>query len=163
MSSPKYDLKKLHWLWLSGLITVLDQFTKQWIVKSAALFEIRPIFFNFNIVLKYNKGAAFGFLAGAGEWQRWLFCLIAILVSSCIVVWLSRLPRRDHWTAIALALILGGALGNLWDRFRFGYVIDFIDFYIRGWHFATFNVADAAISVGAVMLGITLLRIKKQS
>ena len=107
---------------------------------------------HFNLTLVYNTGAAFSFLADAGGWQRWFFVLLAIGVSALLLVWLYRLERDQHWLAAALALVLGGAVGNLVDRILHGHVIDFIDLYAGGWHWPAFNVADSAITVGAVML-----------
>ena len=105
-----------------------------------------------NLTLTHNTGAAFSLLHRAGGWQRWLFAALAVVVSIAIVIWLKRLPRNARWTAAGLALVLGGALGNLWDRLAHGYVVDFIDFYYGEWHWPAFNVADSAITLGAVML-----------
>jgi signal peptidase II len=105
-----------------------------------------------NWTLAFNTGAAFSFLQDAGGWQRWLFTFLAVAVSSVLVIWLSRLSRRDWRTALPLALVIGGALGNLIDRVRLGHVTDFIEVYYRHWSWPAFNVADSAISVGAVLL-----------
>ena len=111
--------------------------------------------------LAYNPGAAFSFLANHSGWQRWFFAGIAAVVSVVLVVWLKRL-RNDTWTAIALALILGGALGNLYDRLVLGHVIDFILVHWRQeWYYPAFNLADSAITVGAVMLALDMFRKKK--
>lgn len=104
-----------------------------------------------------NYGAAFSFLADAGGWQRWFFGAVALGFSAMVIVWLWRLPAAKRWEPIALALILGGAIGNLWDRILLGYVRDFISVYYGSWHFPVFNVADMAISIGAAMLVIELL------
>jgi signal peptidase II len=104
-----------------------------------------------------NYGAAFSFLADAGGWQRWFFGAVALGFSAMVIVWLWRLPAIKRWEPLALALILGGAIGNLWDRIVLGYVRDFISVYYGSWHFPVFNVADMAISVGATMLVIELL------
>ena len=135
-------------------MVALDQITKFAVVGAFALHEQMPLMPYFNLTLAHNPGAAFSFLSDAGGWQRWFFTAIALGVSVAIVVWLKRLPTNDRWMAIALALILGGALGNVWDRMTLGYVIDFLDFYVDQWHWPAFNVADAAITIGAVMLAI---------
>ena len=114
------------------------------------------------MTLKYNTGAAFGFLANETGWQKLFFCSVAVFMSVALSVWLFRLSKDMRWTAFALALIIGGALGNLWDRLFLGYVIDYIDFYIKSSHFATFNLADSAISVGAGMLIIEAVFFKRR-
>jgi signal peptidase II len=123
-----------------------------------SLHEIIPITPFLNITLAHNTGAAFSFLGSAGGWQQYLFTSIAIIVSIVMVIWIYRLPSSDRWTAYALALIIGGALGNLGDRVMLGYVVDFIDFYVGTWHFAAFNLADSAICVGAGILLLTTFR-----
>lgn len=107
-----------------------------------------------NFVLAYNTGAAFGFLNRASGWQNVFFIGIAVVVSIVIVRMLRQLKPGQSWIAVALMLVLGGALGNLLDRLRFGYVVDFIDFYIGSWHWYTFNVADSAITCGAILLAL---------
>lgn len=131
---------------------VLDQVTKYLIQTQLGYREIVPVLPSLNLTLSYNRGAAFSFLSEAGGWQQWFFVGLAIIVSAVILVWLYRLPSKDKWTACGLSLILGGALGNLWDRIMLGHVVDFIDFYVKTWHFATFNIADSAICVGASIL-----------
>lgn len=142
----------LHWLWLSALVVVIDQITKYWVVAEFELYERLSVLPFFNLTLAHNEGAAFSFLAGAGGWQRWFFTAIALVVSVALVVWLKRLPKSDRLVAIALALILGGAIGNVYDRIMFGYVVDFLDFFWNGYHFPAFNVADSAITVGAGLM-----------
>ncbi len=142
----------MRWLWLSVLVVVLDQFSKFFISENLTLNPPVELTSWLNLVLAHNTGAAFSFLGEAGGWQRWFFAILAGVVSIVLIVWLLKLPKKAVWMASALALILGGAIGNLIDRVRFGHVVDFIDFHIDTWHFATFNIADAAISVGAVML-----------
>jgi signal peptidase II len=143
----------LAWLALSLLVVALDQLTKH-----IALVELRPyephavIPGLLNWTLAFNPGAAFSFLAGENGWQRWLFTVLAIGVSSLLAAWLSRMPRADWRNALPLSLIIGGALGNLVDRLRFGHVTDFVQVYWGDWSFPAFNVADSAISVGAVLL-----------
>lgn len=142
----------LKWLWLSFVVIVLDQLTKY--VATDLLIYAEPVAVIpfFNLTLLHNTGAAFSFLSDAGGWQRWFFALMAVGVSAGIIVWISRLESKQKWLAIALALIVGGALGNLWDRLYFGYVVDFIQLYYEQWYWPAFNIADSAISVGAVML-----------
>ena len=142
----------LRWFALAATILLLDQLTKLWIVAQFRLGESRYINGIFNLVRAHNEGAAFSFLSDAGGWQRWFFSLIAMVVSVVIAIWLTRLPRQRVLEGLALALILGGALGNLYDRLTLGYVVDFLDFHWANWHFAAFNVADMGISVGAALL-----------
>jgi signal peptidase II len=145
------------WLWWSVLIVVLDQVTKviaeQWLLPLQPL----PVLPSFNLTLMYNTGAAFSFLAGAGGWQRGLFIVLASVISVVLVIWLLRLSRDQRLQAAALVLVLGGAVGNLIDRILYGHVIDFIQLYYQQWYWPTFNIADAAISVGAVLLIIDTL------
>ena len=144
----------LPWLGLSLLIVVLDQITKVLATKHLIYLQAKPLFPGLNLTLVHNTGAAFSFLSEAGGWQRWFFIALTIGVSIALVYWLATLSRKRRWLAVALALVLGGALGNLWDRITMGYVIDFIDVYYGTMHWPAFNVADSAISVGAVMLVI---------
>ena len=151
----KLQAKTLPWLkWfaLAATILLLDQLTKLWIMAEFSLGQSLYVNGIFNLVRAHNEGAAFSFLSDAGGWQRWLFTVISAVVSLIIAVWLTRLPRQRVLEALALSLILGGALGNLYDRMTLGYVVDFLDFHWGNWHFAAFNVADMAISVGAVLI-----------
>jgi signal peptidase II len=155
MRKQKPEQKTLPWLrWFAVAATVLllDQLTKLWIVAEFSLGESRYINGIFNLVRAHNEGAAFSFLSDAGGWQRWFLSLISIVVSMVIAIWLTRLPRQRVLEGLALSLILGGALGNLYDRLAFGYVVDFLDFHWANWHFAAFNIADMGISVGAALL-----------
>ncbi len=140
------------WLWLSALVVILDQLTKQIAEHTLTLFQPLPVLPFFNLTLMYNTGAAFSFLAGAGGWQRWFFLGLSLLVSIVLVVWIARLKRGEGLIASALALILGGAVGNMIDRAVFGHVIDFIQVYYERWYFPAFNLADSAITIGAVLL-----------
>jgi signal peptidase II len=142
----------LRWMWLSLLVVLLDQWSKALAVKHLVLNAPLPQFPGLNLTLVHNTGAAFSLLRDAGGWQRWLFILLAIGIGAFILTWLARIPARRVWLGCALGLVLGGALGNLWDRIALGYVIDFIDVYYARWHWPAFNVADSAITVGAVML-----------
>ena len=140
------------WLWLSLVIIGLDQLSK-FLVVSHVSYEERIVVFPFlNIILGYNTGAAFNFLDSFGKASIYLLGATSIIVAIILIIWLSRLTRDDRFKAGAICLIIGGALGNCIDRLRLNHVIDFIDFHIHGWHFATFNVADSAICIGAFML-----------
>ncbi|MBD1587980.1 signal peptidase II [Pseudomonas typographi] len=154
---------RLGWLWLSALVFIIDQASKAWFEHTLGLYDqivVIPDLFSWT--LAYNTGAAFSFLADHSGWQRWLFAAIAIVVSAVLLVWLKRLGRQDTWLAIALALVLGGALGNLYDRMVLGHVIDFIYVHWRDtWRYPAFNVADSAITVGAVMLALDMFKSKK--
>ncbi len=147
----------LKWLWLSALVIAFDQVTKYMVTDSLQLFQSIPIMPSLNLVLAHNTGAAFSFLSDAGGWQRWFFAVLAIAVSIVIVVWLKRLKKNERRLAVALSLVLGGAVGNVWDRIVHGYVVDFIDVYYGDWHWPAFNVADSAICVGAALLIIDAL------
>ena len=153
---------RLGWLWLTLLVLVIDQASKTYFDGALQMYQrivVIPDFFSWT--LAYNSGAAFSFLADSSGWQRWLFALIAVVVSGVLLVWLKRLGRNDTWLAIGLALILGGALGNLYDRIAYGHVIDFILVHWEHRLFPAFNVADSAICVGAVMLALDMFKSKK--
>lgn len=151
------------WYLLAAAVVGLDQFTKG--LASSELVYGRPleVFFWFNLTLQHNTGAAFSFLSDAGGWQRWFFTAIAVVISVVLVIWLAR-AERGHWLlALSLALILGGALGNLWDRLDLGYVVDFISVHYAGWYFPAFNIADSAITVGAgCMLLDSFLAVRRE-
>ena len=134
------------------VVGVLDQITKQLVMANLQLGQMIPVTSFFDLVLVFNTGAAFSFLAEHGGWQRWFFTVLAIGISAGLVVWLARTPRSDWRTALPFALIVAGAVGNVIDRLRFGYVVDFVDWYVGSWHWPAFNVADSAIVVGAVLL-----------
>ena len=134
------------------LIVCLDQLTKYLGKLWLPYAEIIHVFPGFDLLRVHNAGAAFSFLNDAGGWQRWILAGISLLVSLGIAVWLWRLPRKQILLSLALSLILAGALGNLIDRVLWGFVVDFISVYYAQWRFATFNVADAAISIGAALL-----------
>ncbi len=133
-------------------VLLLDQATKLW--AAAALAYATPVALLpfFNLTLVHNTGAAFSFLADAGGWQRGFFIVLSGVVSAVLVVWIWRLPRTQRLLGFALALVLGGAVGNLVDRVAYGYVIDFLDLHAAGWHWPAFNVADSAITCGVVLL-----------
>ncbi|MDP2822777.1 MAG: signal peptidase II [Sulfuritalea sp.] len=139
------------WLALAALVLVLDQSSKAWVLGSFRLMESQGVTPFFNLVLVYNSGAAFSFLAGAGGWQKWFFVILALAISA----WLLSLLRRhaqERLLPAALSLILGGAIGNVIDRLRFDAVVDFLDFHLAGYHWPAFNVADSAITVGVVLM-----------
>ena len=145
------------WIWLSLLVIVLDQVTKYLAETLLVMHQPVPVTPCFNLMLTYNTGAAFSFLADADGWQRWLFLGLGTLVSMGLVIWLTRLKPQETWLAVALALILGGAIGNLIDRAWLGQVIDFIQLYYDRWYWPAFNIADSAITVGAVLLVVESL------
>jgi len=139
------------WLALAALVLVLDQASKAWVLASFRLMESLAVTSFFNLVLVFNSGAAFSFLAGAGGWQKWFFVVLALAIS----LWLLNLLRKhagERLLPMALALILGGAIGNVIDRLRFDAVVDFLDFHLAGYHWPAFNVADSAITVGVALM-----------
>lgn len=141
----------LHTVLVAGIV-VLDQLSKFLCNSFLVYGQPQPVFPGFDLLLAYNRGAAFSFLDDAGGWQRWTLAGVSLVVSVGIAVWLWRLPPRQKLLGLALAMVLGGALGNLYDRIVLGHVIDFVSLYYGQWRFATFNVADAAISCGAALL-----------
>jgi signal peptidase II len=145
------DIPWTRWLWVSLAVVAADLATKMWITSAFAYGESRAITPFFNLVLVHNKGAAFSFLADAGGWQRWFFTVVTIVISVAIVVMLRR-HRGGRLLALALALVLGGALGNLYDRMTLGHVVDFVQLHARGYYWPAFNVADSAICVGVALL-----------
>ena len=147
MASPQ-----LRWLWISLIVIILDQATK--LIAEAQLTPHQPVnlFPYFDWYLTYNTGAAFSFLADAGGWQRWLFTVIAIVISIVIVQWVRKLPAEDTLTAASLCLILGGAIGNQIDRVYHGHVNDYIQVRLGSYPIPAINIADASISVGAALL-----------
>ncbi|CAN7471027.1 signal peptidase II [Cupriavidus necator] len=147
----------LLWMAFALLVVVLDQFLKIVIVRTFTYGESRPVTGFFNLVLVYNKGAAFSFLADAGGWQRWFFTGLGLVVGA-FIVWLLYRHTGQRMFCFAVSLILGGAVGNVIDRVVYGHVVDFLDFYVRNYHWPAFNVADCAITVGAVLLIVDELR-----
>ena len=148
----------LKWIWLAIVVVVLDQLTKYIASTSLTMYQPVAVMPMFNWTLMHNTGAAFSFLADAGGWQRWFFAVIAVVVSVVIVLWIKRLEQHEKWQAIALALILGGALGNVIDRIWLGYVVDFIQVYYQQWYYPAFNIADSAIVIGVGMIIIDSVR-----
>lgn len=149
---------QLKWLWLAALVIAIDLGTKA--VASAMLVYGNPVpvVSSFNFTLLHNTGAAFSFLADAAGWQRWFFVTLALVVSVVLIGWLRKLKANETWTAIAIVLILGGAIGNVYDRVVHGYVVDFLHFYWQDWHFPAFNLADTAITIGAAMMILDVFR-----
>ncbi len=141
----------LRWYALAGLVILLDQITKVWVLAAFHLHESITITPFFNLVLVMNPGASFSFLADAGGWQKWFFIALALAVSAWLVVMIRR-HAAEALQPGAFALIVGGALGNVIDRLRFGAVVDFLDFHVAGWHWPAFNIADSAITVGVILL-----------
>lgn len=151
VTNPKPNA--LPWLIVSILVIALDQLTKAIVLRDLVPYVPHPVIPHLlNWTLAFNTGAAFSFLAGGSGWQVWLFALLAVIVGVVLIVWLARTARRDWRTALPLALIIGGALGNLIDRLWHGQVTDFIQVYWHAWSWPAFNIADSAISVGAVIL-----------
>ena len=142
----------LKYLWLSLLVIVLDQLTKYMASSMLAYYKPLAVMPMFNLTLMHNTGAAFSFLSDAGGWQRWFFTVIAIGVSVFLVGWIKRLTPNQILQAVALSLILGGAIGNVIDRLWLGYVVDFIQVYYDKWYWPAFNIADSAITIGAVLI-----------
>lgn len=138
-----------HWWWLIVLLFVADQFTKWLVVQHMPLFSRINILPFFDLVHVRNYGAAFSFLSDQGGWQRWFFTTIALVISTFLAIMLRRQPRSMRWLNLGFALILAGALGNVIDRILFGYVVDFLDFYVGSYHWPAFNIADSCIVVGA--------------
>jgi signal peptidase II len=165
MGQPRVKRSGWRWMLLSVLVIVADQLSKSYIVAHYGEFEYTAVLPVLDITLMHNVGAAFSFLASASGWQRWVFIGLAVVVSIGITIWLLKLPRGAHTLlAAGLALVLGGALGNVIDRIRLGYVIDFIHFHWDRAYFPAFNVADSAITVGAACLLLdALLEAKRKN
>jgi signal peptidase II len=144
-------LKQWPWFLLSLFVILIDQASKYWVLHSFTAYEPINLLPVLNISLAYNTGASFGFLSQAGEWHKWFFAGFNVLMSVVLAIWLGKIPPAARLQSAGISLILGGALGNLIDRGLHAQVIDFIDFYYKTHHFATFNLADAAICVGALL------------
>ena len=151
----------LPWLGLALLILIADQFTKVLILGYYKLGDTTYVTSFFNVVRVHNAGAAFSFLANAGGWQRWFFTGIGV-AAAIFIIWMLKSHPGQKLFSFALACILGGAIGNVIDRSLYGYVVDFLDFHYAGWHFPAFNIADSAITIGAVCLILDeLLRVRR--
>lgn len=153
-------IKPTVWKWyaLAVLVIALDQLSKYWVSANFTYGQPWVITDFFNLTLLHNTGAAFSFLSDAGGWQRWFFAVVAVSVSAVLVVWMARLAAAQRWVLTALALVLGGAIGNLYDRVVLGYVVDFIVVHYEQHYWPAFNLADSAICVGAAMLIIDSFR-----
>jgi len=145
-------IKVFRWLAITILAILLDQITKQLIIDNMQLHQSIEVMPYFNLYYVRNYGAAFSFLSDQAGWQRWFFTIIASVISLGILFWLTKLRASQKLLIIALSFVLGGALGNLYDRVSYGYVIDFIDWYVGSYHWPAFNIADASISLGAILL-----------
>lgn len=145
------------WLWLTVLVVILDQVTKQIAENALILHKPLAVFPGFNWTLMYNKGAAFSFLSQAGGWQRWFFIVLSSAISIALIIWLKQLKKEQRILSAGIALILGGAIGNLIDRSLHGQVIDFIQVYYESFYFPAFNIADSAITLGAGLLIIDMI------
>jgi signal peptidase II len=165
MPDKRLDFRALPWaLWAVSLVVVaLDQITKIWAQASFVFAEASPVTPYFYFTLRYNEGAAFSFLAGAGGWQRWVFTALASVVSLVLAFWIARIHRNPgkRLESVGLALILGGALGNLYDRLTLGHVVDFIVFHYQQYEWPAFNIADAGICVGAALLILDMFKSQK--
>jgi signal peptidase II len=151
----------LAWLGLALLILIADQFTKVLILGYYKLGDATYVTSFFNVVRVHNAGAAFSFLSNAGGWQRWFFTGIGV-AAAIFIIWMLKSHPGQKLFSFALACILGGAIGNVIDRTLYGYVVDFLDFHYAGWHFPAFNIADSAISIGAVCLILDeILRVRR--
>ena len=156
---------RLGWLWLTVLVLVIDLTSKVYFDNALQMYQqivVIPDLFSWT--LAYNTGAAFSFLADASGWQRWFFAAIAIVVSVVLVIWLKRLKRHETLLAVALAMVLGGALGNLYDRVVLGHVVDFILVHWQSrWFFPAFNLADTFITIGAILLALDMFKSDKSA
>ena len=153
MTLPRFGA----WLLLAVLVVVLDLWTKHLAVANLELYRPIPITGWLNLTLAHNTGAAFSLLADSGGWQRWFFIVFAVGISIFLLVWLWRLPLAARALPVSLTLLLGGAIGNLVDRIRLGYVVDFIDVHYNSWHWPAFNIADSAIVIGVTLMLIESL------
>jgi signal peptidase II len=158
MTDAQTGRSPMIWIWLAVLAVILDQVTK--VAAEQLLTFAQPVYLLpvLDFTLLYNKGAAFSFLADQPGWQRWFFTAVSIGVSIMLIVWIKRLPRGAVWLPIALALILGGAIGNLIDRVIYGHVVDFISVHWNNRYFPAFNIADSAITLGAIMMVLDVIR-----
>lgn len=166
-TAPDTRLNQLPWRWwaLALVVVVLDQITKHMAQAFLELYEQHTVTSFFYLTLRYNEGAAFSFLHGAGGWQRWFFAVIASVVSVVLTVWIARIHRQPGkmLETLALSLILGGAIGNLYDRIVLGHVVDFIVWHYQEREWPAFNIADAGICVGAALLFVDMFKGQKKN
>ncbi len=153
----------VRWFMLAGLVLILDQLSKIEISSIMELHQSIQLIPYFQLTYVHNQGAAFSFLDDAGGWQRWFFIILSSTVSIVLCIWLTRLPNTAVWESAGLALVLGGALGNLIDRVIYGYVIDFLDVYYNTWHWPAFNIADSAITIGVAILLLDSFRQQRKA
>ncbi|TKB48776.1 lipoprotein signal peptidase [Ferrimonas sediminicola] len=150
--AQQWNNSGLRWIWVALVALVLDQASKLAVMASFQLYESLALIPSLNLTYVHNTGAAFSFLADAGGWQRWAFAGFALVVTLVLLVLMRRQESGQWRLNLAYALIIGGAIGNVIDRVAYGYVVDFIDFYVGSWHWPAFNIADSAICVGAVLM-----------
>ena len=150
------------WLLLAALVVLLDRLSKLAVLEVLKSTQVVEYTGFFNLVLAFNRGAAFSFLADAGGWQRWFFSAVAVL-AALVMLWLLQRHATERLFAFSLAMLLGGAIGNLWDRLLWGHVVDFLQFHAMGWYYPAFNLADSAITLGAGLLMLDALRRPRQS
>ena len=146
-----------NWMILAALVVIADQITKHYATLELKMYKAVAVMPMFNFTLMHNEGAAFSFLSDAGGWQRWFFTIISLVVSILLVFWIRKLKPEEKFQAMAFSLILGGAVGNLIDRVRFGYVVDFIEIYYHQYSWPAFNIADSAITIGVIILIVDTL------
>ena len=157
-AEEKIQFRKVVLFLISFLIFTLDQLAKYFFDTNLNLGQPVTVFPGFDLLLAYNSGAAFSFLSDAGGWQRWVLTVFSSVISVFLIIWIARLPKQEKLTAIALCLILGGALGNLYDRAVNGYVIDFISLYFHNYRFAIFNIADSSVFLGACLMILNIFK-----
>ena len=145
------------WLLLAALVVLLDRLSKEAVLDILKFTQVIEFTGFFNLVLAFNSGAAFSFLADAGGWQRWFFSAVAVL-AALVMLWLLHRHATERLFAFSLSMLLGGAIGNLWDRLLWGHVVDFLQFHAMGWYFPAFNLADSAITLGAGLLMLDAFR-----
>lgn len=155
-------LLPVFWLLISAAVIFLDWHTKLWATETLTLYRANPVTPWLNWTLAHNYGAAFSFLSDAGGWQRYLFTGLASVVTLVLLVWIFRLKRHEWLTGVALGLVIGGALGNLVDRIKLGYVVDFVDVYYKNYHWPAFNVADSAITCGIILMLLDALILSRR-
>jgi len=151
-AKPSLAQSGLRWLWLALIMLVLDQASKLYVVANFSLYESIAVMPMFNLTYVRNEGAAFSFLSDAGGWQRWFFTAIALTISGVLLYWMRGLHASQKLMSIAYSLVLSGAIGNLIDRVSYGYVVDFLDVYYVSYRWPAFNIADAAICIGAFLI-----------
>ena len=163
MNSLNQSRRGIWWLWLTAILIAVDQWSKFFTLQHLLPTDVVRWTSFFDIRLAFNTGASFGFLADGTGWQTTFFSLVAIVAAIILIIWLYRLRYNDYLLCIALSMILAGAVGNLIDRIRLSYVIDFFSFHVGAWHFDIFNVADSCITVGVILLLAHLLFSKNRN